>query len=130
MRTIAVIARKGGSGKSTVAVHLALAAHLRGMSVMLADTDAQRSASQILRNRSQSSPRVVGTSGAKLFPLQLQAQREGVDVLVIDTPAVLEKTSATRSSRRISASLSYAPPTWISPRRRKRATSSGACGSH
>ena len=91
MRTIAVIARKGGSGKSTVAVHLALAAHLRGMSVMLADTDTQRSASQVLRNRSQSSPRVVGTTGAKLFQLQLQAQREGVDVLVVDTPAVLEE---------------------------------------
>jgi chromosome partitioning protein len=91
MRTIAIIARKGGSGKSTVAIHLALAAHLRGLSVMVADTDAQRSASHILRNRAQSAPVVVGTSGPKLFPLQIQAQREGFDVLVVDTPAVLEE---------------------------------------
>ena len=36
MRTIAVIARKGGSGKTTIATHLALAAHLRGYKTLLA----------------------------------------------------------------------------------------------
>ena len=37
MRTIAVIARKGGSGKTTVAMHLALAAHLRGYKTLVAE---------------------------------------------------------------------------------------------
>ncbi len=78
MRTIAVIARKGGSGKSTVALHLALAAHLRGRSVLVADTDAQRSASQVLKGRQGSGPAVAETSGAKLFALQLAAMRSGV----------------------------------------------------
>jgi chromosome partitioning protein len=91
MRTIAVIARKGGSGKSTVALHLALAAHLRGRRVLLADTDAQRSASVVLRGRPNDGPELAATSGAKLFALQLSAQRSGVDLIVIDTPAVVEE---------------------------------------
>lgn len=91
MRTIAVIARKGGSGKSTVAVHLALAAHLRGRRVFVADTDAQRSASHVLRGREGDGPELAATSGAKLFALQVAAQRNGVELMIIDTPAVLEE---------------------------------------
>jgi chromosome partitioning protein len=90
MRTIAVIARKGGSGKSTVALHIAIAAHLRGRSVLVADTDAQRSASHVLRGRQGPGPQVTETSGAKLFALQIASARAGVEMIVIDTPAVVE----------------------------------------
>jgi chromosome partitioning protein len=90
MRTIAVIARKGGSGKSTVALHLALAAHLRGRNVLVADTDAQRSASQVLKGRRGAGPELAETSGAKLFTLQVASVRAGTDLMVIDTPAVVE----------------------------------------
>ncbi|MBS0332964.1 MAG: ParA family protein [Proteobacteria bacterium] len=91
MRTIAVIARKGGSGKSTVAVHLALAAHLRGRRVLLADTDAQRSASQVLRGRAAGGPELVETTGPKLFALQLAAVRSDTQLMIVDTPAVVEE---------------------------------------
>jgi chromosome partitioning protein len=90
MRTIAVIARKGGSGKSTVALHLALAAHLRGRKVLVADTDAQRSASQVLKGRRGAGPEFAETSGAKLFALQLASVRAAVDLMIVDTPAVIE----------------------------------------
>jgi chromosome partitioning protein len=90
MRTIAVIARKGGSGKSTVALHLALAAHLRGRAVLVADTDAQRSASQVLKGRRGAGPELAETSGARLFTLQAASVRAGIDLMVIDTPAVVE----------------------------------------
>lgn len=91
MRTIAVIARKGGSGKSTVALHLALAAHLRGRRVCVADTDAQRSATDVLRGRPGDGPEIVPTTGAKLLPLQISAQRAGAELMIIDTPAVMEE---------------------------------------
>lgn len=90
LRTIAVIARKGGSGKTTVATHLALAAHLRGREVLVADTDAQRSVTHVLKSRKTVGPTWVETSGAKLFALQLSAQKAGTDLMVIDTPAVVE----------------------------------------
>ena len=94
MRTIAIIARKGGSGKSTLALHVALAAYRRGRTVLVADTDAQRSASQVLKGRSASGPGLVETAGPKLFALQIASAKAGVDLMVIDTPAVVEEEIA------------------------------------
>jgi chromosome partitioning protein len=94
MRTIAVIARKGGSGKSTLALHLAIAAHLRGRRVLLADTDSQRSASQVLKGRRGEGPGLAETSGPKLFALQLASVKAGVDLMVVDTPAAVEEEIA------------------------------------
>ena len=90
MRTIAVIARKGGSGKTTVAVHVAIAAHLRGRRTLVADADPQRSSSVVLKARRQVGPAFAETTGAKLFALQVGALRDGVDALVIDTAAGAE----------------------------------------
>ena len=49
LKTLAVIALKGGSGKTTVATHLALAAHLRGRQTLVVDTDPQNSAPWTVR---------------------------------------------------------------------------------
>lgn len=89
MRTIAVIARKGGSGKTTVALNLAIAAHRRGLKTVVADSDPQRSSVDLLRLR-QAGPTVVETSGRELFALQAASAFTGVDVLIIDTPAAEE----------------------------------------
>jgi len=90
MRTIAVIARKGGSGKTTVAVHVAIAAHLRGHKTLLADADPQRSSSDVLKMRRAPGPTWAETSGPKLFALQVAAQRAQVAAMVIDTAAGAE----------------------------------------
>lgn len=94
MKTIAVIARKGGSGKTTVAVHLAIAAHLRGRAALVADADPQRSSSTVLKARRGPGPQYAETAGPKLFALQVAAQRAGVDTFVIDTPAGAEDETA------------------------------------
>jgi len=86
MRTIVVAARKGGSGKSTLTLQLALAAHLRGRNVVLADADPQRSASESMRARSGGGPRHVETMAANLPAIQAQAQSYAADYLFIDTP--------------------------------------------
>ncbi|HEX4097546.1 MAG TPA: ParA family protein, partial [Caulobacteraceae bacterium] len=54
MLTIAVVSRKGGGGKSTLAVHLAIGAHLRGFRTMVADADPQRSVGEVLKLRNGS----------------------------------------------------------------------------
>jgi chromosome partitioning protein len=87
MRTIAVIALKGGSGKTTVATHVALAAHLRGLATLVADIDPQRSATEVLSARDGAGPRCIATTGASLFAAQLAAVGTGMDVMVIDTAA-------------------------------------------
>jgi len=90
MKTIAVVGRKGGSGKTTVATHLAIGLHLRGYRTVLADSDPQKSSIALLKERQGPGPGFMATSGPKLFALQVAAARGGADVLVIDTPAVLE----------------------------------------
>lgn len=87
MRTIAVIALKGGSGKTTVATHLALAAHLRGFKALVADIDPQQSAVEVLSARERDGPQYVATSGPHLYAAQLAAIRTDVDAMVIDTAA-------------------------------------------
>src|SRR4051812_6230330 len=87
MRTVAVIARKGGSGKTTVAINLAIAAHRRGMKTLVADSDPQRSLVDVLKGRREVGPTIVETNSPALFSLQASSVRAGVDTFVIDTPA-------------------------------------------
>ena len=87
MQTIAVIALKGGSGKTTVATHLALAAHLRGLDTLVADLDRQRSAYNILDYRVADGPACVISTGATLMAAQFAAVGLKKQLMIIDTPA-------------------------------------------
>jgi len=87
LRTIAVIALKGGSGKTTVATHLALAAHLRGQDVMVADIDRQRSAYNVLESRAADGPACVIAASATLMAAQFAAVGLKKQLMIIDTPA-------------------------------------------
>jgi chromosome partitioning protein len=87
MRTIAVIGLKGGSGKTTLATHVALAAHLRGLKTLVADVDPQRSATEVFKARRDAGPECIAASGAELFAAQIGAVGAGVEAMVIDTAA-------------------------------------------
>ncbi|MEB2071933.1 ParA family protein, partial [Xanthomonas campestris pv. campestris] len=52
MKTITIAVQKGGAGKTTIAVHLAVAAQQAGLRVALADTDPQGSAKSWAETRS------------------------------------------------------------------------------
>jgi chromosome partitioning protein len=87
LRTIAVVALKGGSGKTTVATHLALAAHLRDVNVLVVDTDPQRSVRDVMSARSEPGPACITASGPSLMAAQFAAVDERRGLLVIDTAA-------------------------------------------
>jgi chromosome partitioning protein len=87
LQTIAVIALKGGSGKTTVATHLAIAAHLRGQDVLVADLDRQRSIYNILDARDAEGPACVIAAGPTLMAAQFAAVGLKKQLMVIDTPA-------------------------------------------
>ena len=89
MKNIAVIARKGGSGKTTVAVNLAIAAHRRGYAVELADTDPQGSSTEVMKARKAEGPHVVQTTGEALHAARNDPQGL-VNLRVLDTPAAAE----------------------------------------
>lgn len=86
MRTIAVVARKGGAGKTTVAAQLALAAHLSGARTVLADVDPQASAAEIMQARRDDGPRYIQSTPRGLPGAQVTVQRAGADVMFVDTP--------------------------------------------
>ncbi|HEY5070733.1 MAG TPA: AAA family ATPase [Caulobacteraceae bacterium] len=91
MRTIAAIACKGGSGKTTIATHLAIGAHLRGRKTLLADTDPQGSSAEVLRARRGGGPACVACGAAGLLNVQVAAVQTRCEVLIIDTPAGAEE---------------------------------------
>ena len=87
MRTIAVIALKGGSGKTTIATHLALAAHLRGLGTLVVDVDPQRTAEYVLGARAEPGPACLATTRGKLLSAKFAAVGLKKQLMIIDTPA-------------------------------------------
>jgi len=90
MKTIAVLSRKGGSGKTTVSVSLAVAAQQAGLKTVLADVDPMRSAAVVLAKREDAASLLLETSAAKLRAVQAACRRQGCDLLIVDTPPAPE----------------------------------------
>jgi chromosome partitioning protein len=89
LRTVVVTALKGGSGKTTVASHLALAAFWRGVDTLVVDIDPQHSISDLLAAREQPGPACIVSSGPKLLAAKFAAVGLGKQLMIIDTPAAL-----------------------------------------
>jgi chromosome partitioning protein len=85
MKTVAVIAQKGGTGKTTVAVNLAICAHAAGLRTMIADMDPQSSSADWARSRKNEGPAVMPLKLGSLFPAQYTAENAGLDLMIIDT---------------------------------------------
>ncbi len=90
MRVIALASQKGGSGKTTLAGHLAVQAERAGAGpVAVIDTDAQGSLAAWWNERAAETPLFAATDFARL-PYDLQnLQEAGVRVAVIDTPPAI-----------------------------------------
>ncbi len=85
MNIVAVVAQKGGTGKSTVVANLAVAGHLAGQRVMVVDTDQQACVVDWARSRSAPGPTVVFGKATAIHPLRFAAERSAVDLMLIDT---------------------------------------------
>jgi chromosome partitioning protein len=84
MDTIALLSQKGGSGKTTLAVHLAGYGKMQGKRVALIDLDPQGSASSWNVSRGDKLDGVQGEAG-KLPELLSQAEGAGVALSIVDT---------------------------------------------
>ncbi len=83
MKTIALIAQKGGVGKTTIAVNLAVTA---GIPTVLFDLDPQESAVMWADRRKSDTPHVEFLTERRL-PEGLKAAEQGkYDLAIIDTP--------------------------------------------
>ncbi len=86
MPVIAVINRKGGSGKSTMSTHLAAWMARQGAAVMLGDVDRQQSTRTWLKRRSDQLPAIAPWTIDQKNVLKVPA---GVTHVVLDTPGGL-----------------------------------------
>jgi chromosome partitioning protein len=93
VRTIAVISQKGGTGKSTIAIHLAVAAHLAGHRCAVVDLDPQATARKWGDKREADGPEVIGDHAERLPQLVDAARDNGAGLLVIDTAPNADRAS-------------------------------------
>lgn len=93
-RVLALLAQKGGAGKTTIALHLAVIAQQAGLRTLLVDCDPQRSAGGWWRARAADTPELVETSPDKLRAVVKAASADGVDLIVVDTRPSVERDTA------------------------------------
>ncbi len=87
MNVWSIVSQKGGSGKTTVAINLSVAATQAGKSVLLVDASPQRSAMKWANIRGTGSPHVAASIAPDLPKLLVSAERGGTSLVIADTSA-------------------------------------------
>ena len=106
MRTIAFVSQKGGSGKSTVASSLAVAARETNEKVAVVDMDPQGSLMNWLKLRNSADIEVVASNGSRLPAVLARLKADDCTLAIIDTPGAEGPAS---SAAIVAADLSIVP---------------------
>lgn len=85
MQIWSVLSQKGGAGKTTVALHLAVAAVQAGKTAVVIDVDPQQSALKWANIRGVDLPEVVAAVVPDLSRVLLEAAKLGIELAIIDT---------------------------------------------
>ena len=86
MKTLSLVASKGGVGKSTLAACLAVEGVQRSLSVVVADLDPQGSLVDWRKSRAQEEPYYANTTTGRLGEGRRLLASDGADLLIVDTP--------------------------------------------
>ena len=85
MKTVAILSQKGGTGKTTLTLHLAVAAERGGRSAAVLDLDPQASASGWKDSRAADTPAVTSIQASRLGKALQAAASAGTELVFIDT---------------------------------------------
>ena len=85
MRTICLLAQKGGTGKTTLCLHLAVLANELGGDAVILDIDPQGSSSSWRRRRQLESPDVECCTAEDLEKKLSDLAAQGRDLVLLDT---------------------------------------------
>ena len=91
MKKVAIISQKGGTGKTTLAVNLAIASEFSNHKTVVFDLDPQASSSDWHDQRSMARPKVVSLHAARLAHYLGDAQAQGVEMIFFDTAPHAQK---------------------------------------
>ena len=97
-KTIAFLSQKGGGGKTTLAVHCAVAAIADGSRVAVIDTDPQGTATRWGESRASDSPVVAKATAQQLDDVLAAARHDAMTYCIIDSAP-----HATPSASRVAA---------------------------
>ena len=86
MQVLAIIGQKGGNGKTTTALGLAVAASLAARDVAVIDLDPQTTAANWSDRRGKETPAIVSCQVSRLAQVLDAAEKGGADLAIIDTP--------------------------------------------
>jgi len=103
MKTLSMIAQKGGTGKTTLSIHLSVQATLAGLKVLLVDIDPQASATAWWRRRREQTPALIQSQGEALSDVLERAAEQRYHLVVIDTAphSSRESSACARLSDRV-----------------------------
>lgn len=99
MQVITLAAQKGGVGKTTLAVNLAVAAQAAGIKTALFDLDPQESATAWSEHRKAELPHVEPISARRLDQAIDAAETNGFELTIIDTPPAAGAEAAAAAQR-------------------------------
>lgn len=85
MKVITILSQKGGAGKTTLALHLAVAAVQDGWQTAIIDLDPQASAASWGDSRAEETPAIVSAQASRLTQIINAAQNAGATFVIIDT---------------------------------------------
>ena len=88
MKAIAFVTQKGGSGKSTLCINLAIAAQEAGRSVCILEMDRQATVSDWSESRTADGPEVAQIETSQVDDVIKKLKHAAYDYVLIDTPGV------------------------------------------
>jgi len=97
MRTLALKSQKGGAGKSTLVVNLAVEAMNAGEKVRIIDTDPQGS-SVAWGDARGIEPMVEAIDAGRIVDALKRAKRDGITFAIIDSAPRAERVASGRST--------------------------------
>ena len=93
MDVVAVISQKGGCGRTSLAISLAVAAQRAGRTAAIVDLDPQATACNWGDRRGSDSPVIVSAQPARLPQVLKSAEDAGAHFVMIDTPPRAEQAA-------------------------------------
>ncbi len=93
LKTLAIISQKGGPGKSTLAINLAVQATTKKKTSVIIDLDPQANATTWGDLREGENPLVISAQAARIKQMLKTAKEGGADLVIIDTPAKSENSA-------------------------------------
>ena len=94
MHIIALVCQKGGAGKTTMAIHLAVEGQRRGLKTLLINIDPQASAAKIMDRRGDEPPEVATEAASRLDKAVKAAEAIGYNLVIVDTAPQADRAAA------------------------------------